>query len=295
MHRGKGMRFVTDSRIKEREHRMENIPKDYSEYPGKTEAFFPNYLLKEWVVGAVFLIGFLCLTVAHPAPLEREADPMDSSYIPLPDWFFLFLYQLLKYQFAAGDYVVIGTVVLPGLAFGALMLAPWLDKGPERNLSKRPIATSMMILAVMSVVYLTWESADQHDWEADAEQAAMGEEDILEVEEDIEGYEIYQAQGCISCHGDNMEGNPGVRGPDLYELPYDAEGVAEISVDGIGEMPPDMFDGSEEELQILSEYVADGGGVNEELEYLDEDEVDADDASDLGEEDDEDDAEEEAQ
>ena len=55
MHRGKGMKFVGDSRVPAPEHRKPNIPKDYSEYPGKTEAFWPNFLLKEWMVGAVFL------------------------------------------------------------------------------------------------------------------------------------------------------------------------------------------------------------------------------------------------
>ena len=94
LHRGKGMKFVGDSRIPA--ERKPNIPKDYSEYPGKTEAFWPNFLLKEWLVGAVFLIGFLVLTVVHAPPLERMADPTDTGYIPLPDWYFLFLYQLLK-------------------------------------------------------------------------------------------------------------------------------------------------------------------------------------------------------
>ena len=56
MHRGKGMKFVGDSRVPAPEHKKPNIPKDYSEYPGKTEAFWPNFLLKEWMVGAVFLI-----------------------------------------------------------------------------------------------------------------------------------------------------------------------------------------------------------------------------------------------
>ena len=56
MQRGKGMKFVGDSRIKAN-NRMPNVPKDYSEYPGKTEAFWPEFLLKEWMVGAVFLIG----------------------------------------------------------------------------------------------------------------------------------------------------------------------------------------------------------------------------------------------
>src|SRR5699024_7718082 len=75
------------------------VPKDYSEYPGRTEAFWPNFLLKEWLVGSVFLIGFLCVTIADPAPLEGLADPTDAAYVPLPDWSFLFLYQLLKYDF----------------------------------------------------------------------------------------------------------------------------------------------------------------------------------------------------
>lgn len=88
MHRGKGMKFVGDSRIPA--EKKPNIPKDYSEYPGKTEAFWPNFLLKEWMVGAVFLVGFLVLTIVHEPPLERVADPTDTGYIPLPDWYFLF-------------------------------------------------------------------------------------------------------------------------------------------------------------------------------------------------------------
>ena len=148
MHRGKGMKFVGDSRVLAPSARKTMIPKDYSEYPGKTEAFWPNFLLKEWMVGAVFLVGFLCLTVAHPAPLERIADPTDTGYIPLPDWYFLFLYQLLKYSFASGPYTVIGAMIIPGLAFGGLLLAPFLDRGPERRPMKRPLATCIYAVSI---------------------------------------------------------------------------------------------------------------------------------------------------
>jgi menaquinol-cytochrome c reductase cytochrome b/c subunit len=79
MHRGKGMKFVGDSRVLAPSVRKKMIPKDYSEYPGKTEAFWPNFLLKEWMIGAVFLVGFLFLTVSHPATLERISDPTDTS------------------------------------------------------------------------------------------------------------------------------------------------------------------------------------------------------------------------
>src|SRR5690625_1287010 len=107
------MRFVGDSRVSA--DKTSQVPKDYSEYPGRTEAFWPNFLLKEWLVGSVFLIGFLTATAVSPSPLEGVANPSDASYLPLPDWYFLFLYQLLKYQFAAGDYVLIGILVIPGI------------------------------------------------------------------------------------------------------------------------------------------------------------------------------------
>lgn len=255
MHRGKGMKFVGDSRVTAPEYRKKkNIPKDYSEYPGKTEAFWPNFLLKEWMVGAVFLMGYLCLTVAHPSPLERMADPTDSGYIPLPDWYFLFLYQLLKYEYAAGPYTVIGAVVIPGLAFGALLLAPWLDTGKERRPSKRPIATGLMLLAVIATIYLTWESVDQHDWEAAAQQGAIVE---VEIDQEAHGYEIYAAQSCIGCHGNQMEG--GSAGYALFETGLTAEEIKEIIINGRGAMPGGLFDGTEEELEILARYIENDG------------------------------------
>lgn len=255
MQRGKGMKFVGDSRVSAT-NRMPNIPKDYSEYPGKTEAFWPNFLLKEWLVGAVFLIGYLCLTIAHPSPLERVADPANSSgYIPLPDWYFLFLYQLLKYKFVSGDFVILGTVVIPGLAFGALMLAPWLDRGPERRPSKRPIATGLMLLAVASVIYLTWESVDQHDWEAG--KAAGARVEVAEIDQEAEGYQVYSAQSCIGCHGNQLEG--GAAGPTLVGTGLSADEIKDVIINGRGSMPPGMFEGSDEELETLANYIENDG------------------------------------
>ena len=100
-----------------------------------------------------FLIGYLCLTVAHPSPLERMADPTDAGYIPLPDWYFLFLYQLLKYSYASGSFTVIGAFIMPGIAFGALLLAPFLDRGPERRPLKRPVATDLCFSSCIDYLF----------------------------------------------------------------------------------------------------------------------------------------------
>ncbi|ASA95705.1 MULTISPECIES: menaquinol-cytochrome c reductase cytochrome b/c subunit [Anoxybacillus] len=250
MHRGKGMKFVGDSRVPAT--RKPNIPKDYSEYPGKTEAFWPNFLLKEWMVGAVFLIGFLCLTVAHPSPLERIADPTDTSYIPLPDWYFLFLYQLLKYSYASGPYTVVGAIIIPGLAFGALLLAPFLDRGPERRPSKRPVAVGMMLLTLAAIIFLTWESVVTHDWEAAAEQGKIRAE--VEIDKNAEGYKILEANTCLTCHGENLQGGPAA--PSLVGTGLSPEEIADIAKNGKGGMPAGIFKGTDEELKKLAEFVA---------------------------------------
>lgn len=248
MHRGKGMKFVGDSRVPA--ERKPNIPKDYSEYPGKTEAFWPNFLLKEWMVGAVFLIGYLSLTIAHPSPLERIADPTDTGYIALPDWYFLFLYQLLKYSYASGPYTVIGAMVIPGLAFGAFMLAPFIDRGPERKPSKRPLATGFMLLAIASIFYLTWESVAYHDWDKAKKQGAISD---VEIDKNSDGYKIAQAQTCTSCHGGELSG--GAAAPSLVGTGLSAEEIAEIAKNGVGNMPA-VFKGTDEELKTLSEFIA---------------------------------------
>lgn len=250
MHRGKGMKFVGDSRVPAK--RRPNIPRDYSEFPGKTEAFWPNFLLKEWMVGAVFLIGFLVLTVAHPSPLEKMADPTDTAYIPIPDWYFLFLYQLLKYSYASGPYNAIGAFIIPGLAFGALLLAPFIDRGPQRRPSQRPFATGFMLLALASITYLTWESVVNHDWVAAKEQGKIVTETNINKESD--GYKIFEANGCINCHGIDLQGGAGA--PGLIDTALTTDEVAEIAKNGVGNMPAGQFKGTDEELQKLAEFIS---------------------------------------
>ncbi|WP_066193231.1 MULTISPECIES: menaquinol-cytochrome c reductase cytochrome b/c subunit [Gracilibacillus] len=259
MKRGKGMKFVGDSRVTADKKKF--IPKDYSEYPGRTEAFWPNFLLTEWLAGAVFLVGFLCLVVAHPAPLEKVADPTDTAYLPLPDWYFLFLYQLLKYKFASASFFVLGAIVMPGLAFGALFLAPFLDKGKERRPHKRPITTGLMIFAFIAVFWLTYEAAAHVNWEEKAENNQPvwpDDQPSVEIDESDPGFEVYQANSCVNCHGDDLAGTGSA--PALIGSEHTVDEVKDIAVNGIGTMPADQFDGSEEELQQLAEFIV---SVNE--------------------------------
>ncbi|MEW9698965.1 c-type cytochrome [Paenibacillus sp. SI8] len=223
--------YVGDSRVIKKTQEQRLIPRDYSAYPGKSEAFIPNFLLKEWMVGVVVLVGMLVLVMSDPAPLGYPADPKNTGFIPMPDWYFLFMYQLLKYPYTSDQFLVLGTVVIPGLLFGSLLLAPFLDTGKERRFYKRPIASSLMILSLVAVGYLTYTSwahyqvelkekniVPEHikrEEEMHANKGAAGGGGAKETKKaaaivaaDDPGAEIYKKATCLSCHGAGLKGMP---------------------------------------------------------------------------------------
>ncbi|SDN86437.1 menaquinol-cytochrome c reductase cytochrome b/c subunit [Paenibacillus sp. yr247] len=224
--------YVGDSRVIKKSQEQRLIPKDYSAYPGKSEAFIPNFLLKEWMVGVVVLVGMLVLVMSDPAPLGYPADPKNTAFIPMPDWYFLFMYQLLKYPYTSGDYVVLGAVVVPGLLFGGLLLAPFLDTGKERRFYRRPIASSLMILSLIACTYLTYTSWSHYQVELKEKNiipehikreeelhakkgAAAGggaakdtKKPAAIVAADDPGAEIFKKATCLSCHGAGLKGMP---------------------------------------------------------------------------------------
>ncbi|WP_422660819.1 c-type cytochrome [Paenibacillus sp. EC2-1] len=275
--------FVGDSRVRKGNGFI--TPPDYTAYPGKSEAFIPNFLLKEWMVGVVVLVGFLVLTISEPAPLGYPADP-SASVIPMPDWYFLFLYEYLKLPYASGDYVVLGTLGVSGVAFGALLLVPFLDTGKERRFYKRPITSALMFLSIIAVIYLTNSAWTHYTHELEAsgqkpehiqreeeaeEKRAQGlptsnakqpeSEEIAIVDKDNPAMETFKKATCISCHAADMKGQgnaPGLRG---VGDSLDKAAIAGIIKNGKGQMLP-MHDTAiaagvtEEELDQLAEWLA---------------------------------------
>jgi len=283
--------YVGDSRVPK--PTKVHTPRDYSAFPGKSEAFIPNFLLKEWMVGCVFLVGVLVLTVSHPAPLGYPADPTNTGFIPMPDWYFLFLYQLLKYPYTSDAFIVLGTVGIPGLAFGALMLVPFLDRSPERRFYRRPVTSAMMLVSLAAIVYLTnvsWTHY-QHELEVNGitpehiereekmlEAAKEAEENGGEappqatsiVAEDDPAYqEVYMKATCVQCHGTDLRGSGGAV-PALIGIgdKYTEEEIAGIVHDGIGGMAP-QYDANiaagltEEQINAMVAWLASQTAANE--------------------------------
>src|SRR6476469_6583753 len=109
--------------------------------------FFPEQAFRDTVaVFIAFAILFL-MAVAVRVPLEQLADPTDTSYIPRPEWYFLFLFQTLK--LFDGPLEVIGSVVLPGLAVLLLILVPFIDRSAMIKVTRRTFAAAVVLLAAI--------------------------------------------------------------------------------------------------------------------------------------------------
>ena len=120
--------------------------------PTKENKFFP-YALFEITVVALFTVeAVLILAVLFPTDIGREID-FAAQYSPRPEWYFLFLYQLTKYF--PGAWTFVGAVLLPGLAFCVLLLAPFLDSGIGTSLRSRKVAAAVGFCMLLAIVVLT--------------------------------------------------------------------------------------------------------------------------------------------
>jgi len=142
---------------------------------------------------------------------EPPADPNDTSYIPRPEWYFLFLFEFLKYIPGAIEWV--GTAVIPGIGVTILLLLPFIDRNPFRHWKKRRIGLSIMGVVVLGIVVLTIMAVVTTPEQEETALAATLSEEIV-IGQDL--YSIY----CTECHGPDGEGGiiKGVEGLEGVEL-----------------------------------------------------------------------------
>ncbi len=172
--------------------------------PGKK--FYPGQVFKDTAaIFAVFALLFT-LAVAVKAPLGRLADPTDTAYLPRPEWYFLFLFQLLKYF--EGPLEVLASVVLPGLAVALLMAAPFLDRGAVRRVTQRTTA-----LLIAGLAGIGWAGLTLAAIASTPPGAVFGDStgpqqwrELSPVE--VAGIGFFHREKCESCHALGVRAEP---------------------------------------------------------------------------------------
>ncbi len=159
--------------------------------------FFPDIIYKDMIAAFGVFVLLLLLAVFLGVKPEPPADPNDAAYVPRPEWYFLFLFQLLKYF--PGQIEWIGTAVVPGLAVLALLLLPFYDRSPFRHWRRRKLALAIMGAAMAGIIGLTIVAAvTTPPQEETAALTSLGDRLLA-------GQDLYSIQ-CVECHGDEGQG-----------------------------------------------------------------------------------------
>ncbi|HWQ83423.1 MAG TPA: c-type cytochrome [Anaerolineales bacterium] len=174
--------------------------------------FFPDIIFKDMVFSFGVFVLLVGLAIFVGVKNEPPADPSDSAYIPRPEWYFLFLFEMLKYF--PGQIEWIGTTLIPAVAVIALLLLPFFDKNRARHWSKRKLGISIMSGVVLAMVVLSILAViTTPPQEEVALASTLGEQVTI-------GQDVYSVQ-CVECHGAEGEGGEIIGVEGLEEVVLD--------------------------------------------------------------------------
>jgi len=219
--------------LKERNRQEFKRYKEDVQSEGKS--FFPYAMYHDTVMSfavVIVIIGLACIWYYSAEGTEagilgpwytEEADPGTTQFVPRPDWFFYFLFYLLRI-FKWPESVILGTVGIPTILLILLLSVPFYDRRPERRMGRRPVALVAAILVVISMGVLTWKGATAKE--------ALGSEIIgqglpeewaeaqgfADNEPALAGARLFAQSGCLTCHTYMGEGSANLGAPELTDV-----------------------------------------------------------------------------
>jgi quinol-cytochrome oxidoreductase complex cytochrome b subunit len=217
---------VAEDRIAQRERVFEQYKRDVKT---RGKPFYPYAMFHDTVMSLVVVVVIIGLaviwkwttpgghtgidplgTTGHPDQAgwlgklyDEPADPGTISFVPRPDWYFYFLFYLLRI-FKWPNSVIIGTIGLPTVLLVLLLLVPFIDIRAERRLLRRPVAIVASVLVVVSMGVLTYKGATAKE--------SLGSELIAKVPDwakaanftgnaqAVAGARLFAVSGCLNCH-----------------------------------------------------------------------------------------------
>src|SRR4051812_48787981 len=158
-------------------------------------------------MAVVVMAVIITMSIILGAELGPKADPTTTTYVPRPEWYFFFLFELLR-VIKPSDLTPLATIGVPTICLVLLILLPFYDRSPERRPERRPIATTAGILTIVAIGYLTYLGAS----------AGSPNEIDMKVAPQYEAGKLVVAQsGCLACHKIGENGNDGP-GPHLTDI-----------------------------------------------------------------------------
>jgi quinol---cytochrome c reductase cytochrome c subunit, bacillus type len=181
--------------------------REYSLMKAAGKPFFPYAVAKDSVMACFVMFTIILMSLVLGAELGPKADPTTTTYVPRPEWYFFFLFELLR-VIKPPTLTPLATIGIPTICMILLLLLPFYDRGPERRPERRPVATTAGLLTIVAMAYLTYLGAS----------AGSPNEIDLKVARQYEPGKLVAAQsGCLACHKFGENGNDGP-GPNLTKI-----------------------------------------------------------------------------
>ncbi|MBI5578706.1 MAG: cytochrome b N-terminal domain-containing protein [Deltaproteobacteria bacterium] len=221
---------------------------------GRIYRFYPEHLARASTAFALVLAALAGLSALGHVPLEKMAGTVDPAYLPRPEWYYMWLFQLLTYF--SGRWEAVGSLAIPLAGVAMLFAVPWLGRWPLRRLADRPLAAACGVSGVVAVVYLTVTAFS--GVQPYGQVVPIPDRALTPVE--LRGLEVYVERECAYCH--NISNQGGRReGPDLANMAAKKRTVDAMmefiknpqKVSSLSIMP--KYDLPPEQLQGLAEFI----------------------------------------
>jgi quinol-cytochrome oxidoreductase complex cytochrome b subunit len=178
--------------------------------------FFPYAVAKDGTMAAIVLVMIIFLALLFGAELGPKVDPTTTTYVPRPDWYFFFLFEVLRVMKNVPKFTPMATIGVPTICMILLFLLPFYDRGPERRIERRPIALAAGIATIAAMAYLTYSGANT----GSPNTVNMPPPSNLSAAQATvfkRGELVVGQSGCLACHVIGSNGNNGP-GPNLTHV-----------------------------------------------------------------------------
>jgi len=226
----------------------EQYLREYSILKNQGKPFFPYAIMKDSTMAAITIGVIVLMSILFGAELGPKADPTTTTYTPRPEWYFFFLFELLRVV-KPPSLVFIATIGIPTLCLVLLLMLPFFDRNPERNPLRRPIAMVAGIATIAAMAYLTVLGALA---------GAPTQIDLATSPQYEQGKQITASSGCLGCHKIGENGN--TLGPNLTDIGQrlGKDAIARTLINPTPPMPSfrTLQEEKPEQFDKLVEYVA---------------------------------------
>jgi len=190
--------------------------REYSLLKNQGKPFFPYAVAKDALMALIVVLVIIFLSLMFGAELGPKADPTTTTYVPRPDWYFFFLFEVLRVMKNVPKFTPMATIGVPTICMILLFLLPFYDRSPERRIERRPVALAAGLATIAAMAFLTYSGADTGSPNSvdlkppsglSAQQAAVF----------TKGELVVGQSGCLACHVIGSNGNNGP-GPPLTHI-----------------------------------------------------------------------------